>query len=368
TTPRVHAGKESESLENWKHVDNILSKPPYSWQEHECAVILFTSGSTGIPKGVCHSMGNMLRSAKRFVEHFQFSNNDHLCCFAPIHTVSGLRSLVCSLISPVQVTLYDDKNASFLSNINKIKHLKPTNILCGPVFIAHLAAYGHRLLEEMQGVDSLLCAGSDLNEIECATVKRIFGISVGNYYGLTETFGFVLAAKINQNTSHQWLAPCEGVKISLSPFKHSKTLFQLTIIGENSYLGYLGAPLFRKTSIDTGDLVQKNSNGLLKLMGRSSGIVKAPNTEWIFPYLVEQWLKHYSNIINDVVVKGCKIVGGYGIEIWIDSLEPLNLSEMDQCIVNKFGSEYKPIKWHYATIKRTSVGKIDHIIENPNRP
>ncbi len=317
-----------------------------------------------MPKGVCHSFGNLIRSAKLFVEHFEINNNDHLFCLAPLHAMSGLRSLVLPLVSSAQVSMCHDNNTSFLSIIKQITQIQPTKIVCGPVFIKQLAAYGKRLVEQLQGVEALFCTGADLDEIDRASVKRIFKIPVVNYYGLTETSGIVLAETINkQNSSHCLPPPCKGVQISLTPIDNSNQVFQLGIRSPNIFLGYLGEPLFRKTSFDTGDLIQKTSDGLFRLVGRSSGAVKAPNTEWIFPNLLEAWLKSHSNIINDAVVKGCKVSGGYGIEIWIDCLKQFDLSQMDKSIIQKFGFEYKPIKWHNTIIKRNPLGKVDQIIE-----
>ncbi|WP_176963211.1 AMP-binding protein [Mariprofundus sp. NF] len=361
--PLVYAGPDCKPLDLWLSENRSASSArPYAWREDECALILFTSGSTGMPKGVCHSLGNIIRSAELFSEHFEIDSSDHLYCLAPIHSMSGLRSLLLPLVSEAAVTIADNHSAPFLSIIKEIPQLKPTKIVCGPVFIKQLAAYGKRIIEHIQSVEALLCTGADLDEADRATVMQVFGVPVVNYYGLTETAGIVLAETIAKQTENCLPPPCEGCQIVLTTVEDSSQLFQLGITGPNMFLGYLGEPLLRTSSFDTGDLVQKTAHEQLRLVGRSSGAVKAPTTEWIFPSLLEGWLKSQANI-DDAVVKGCRISGGYGVEIWVECSMPFDYSAMDKSIVQQFGIEYMPAKWHNAVIKRNPLGKVDQIIE-----
>ncbi len=134
----------------------------YNWSEDECATILFTSGSTGVPKGVCHSRGNMLRSAELFVRHCDLKKHDHLLCLAPIHTASGFRALLMPRFTDARITLYQPAGDAFLSIIKKIAGMEPTAVLCGPVFIHQVASYGNRLRESLQSVKILFSSGATL--------------------------------------------------------------------------------------------------------------------------------------------------------------------------------------------------------------
>jgi len=360
----VHSNRTQEPLDVWMSgKQSKPQSPSYSWMEDECAVILFTSGSTGMPRGVCHSLGNLIRSAKLFASHFEMGDGDHLCCLAPIHTMSGMRSLVLPLVCPAQVSILNVGSTTFLSIINRIGQLQPTKIICGPVFIRQLAAYGDRLASHLQRVQALLCTGADLDETDRECVTRILGIPVVNYYGLTETSGIVLAETMHVQHRHCLPPPCQGVQISLIEVENSNRVFRLRISGPNIFLGYLGEPLFRKEIFDTGDLIQKTRDGKLTLAGRSSGAAKASNTEWIFPDLLENWMKGKAGI-SDAVVKTCRVSGGFGIEVWVDCSTHSNISEMEESIVQHFGPEYRPVYWHKAKIKRNSLGKVDQIIED----
>lgn len=364
----VDTGRSTESLGDWLSGEKNEVEPcslPYLWDKDECALILFTTGSTGIPKGVCHSLGNLMRSARLFVEHFNLSDDDHLFCLAPPHSMSGLRSTILPLVTRAQVSMLSDKDASFFSIIDEIRKLRPTYIICGPVFVKQLAAYGKRVSEPFAGVDALLCTGADLDEADRKAVESDLSIPVVNYYGLTETSGIVLAETLLDRNPHFLPSPCYGVSIVLTPVEKTIDTFHLGIQSPNLFLGYLGEPLSRKRSFDTCDIVQKEPDGQLRLKGRGSGsrAVKAPNTEWVFPDLLERWLKGREDIM-DAVVKPLRVVGGYGLEVWADGTSDLDPDDIADSIVVELGQEHRPVKWHRASIKRNQLGRVEQIIDN----
>lgn len=360
--PLVCSGKINESFTSWLNIsaDPPLPKDHYSWQDDECGTVLFTSGSTGVPKGVCHSVDNLMRSAKLFIKHFAITEEDHLLCLALPHTMSGMRSTILPLISSAKVSMPKTANLSFLELVKYIDRIKPTKIICGPVFIKQLAAYGKRISDYLNSVQALLCTGANLDETARSTVQSTLAIPVINYYGLTETSGIVMAETATMQIPYMLPPACENVKISLIPIAAEKQLFRLEITGENIYLGYLGEKLAKRSSFDTGDIVEKNTYGQLRFIGRASGAVKAPSTEWLFPDLLECWLKQQP-LIEDAVVKTCNISGGCGIEVFIDNHSKFDTSVIDSLIINKFGMDYKPVTWHYSNIRRNQFSKIEDI-------
>ncbi len=352
----VDTGKLTLPLGEWLRGEKKAVEP-YSWAENECALILFTSGSTGAPKGVCHSLGNLIDSAKLFTAHFELKESDHLLCLAPLHSMSGFRSTVLPLVTSARVSMLWEKDASFLSIIKRINILRPTHIICAPVFIRQLAAYGRRVAEAFTSVRALLCTGAALDETDRGEVESLLSVPVLNYYGLTETSGIVLAETVQNRRPYTLPPTCEGVKIRLVRRGKRGTGFYLLIESPNLFLGYLGEALSCKRLFNTGDIVQKDADGGLRLKGRSSSALKAPSTEWIYPDLLKSWLLECEDIL-DAVVKPSKVAGGYGLEVWVKGRSGLDADGIADSIVTELGREYRPVKWHSSMIMPGVAGQL----------
>ncbi len=331
------------------------ANPPYQWHEDECAVILFTSGSTGSPKGVCHSLGNIVRSAELFIKHFRLEPGSIILCLAPIHSMSGLRCLLIPCISQISVETPSDSN--FLRLIGHIEKTNPDYILCGPVLIKQLAAYGKRILNYLTSIKAIFCTGADLDENDRDMVQNIFRLPILNYYGLTETSGIVLAETPEKQNSGCLPPPCEEVKVDTLACRTGNDLHHLIIGSPNIFLGYLGETLQRKSFFDTGDIVSLTTNNRLILQGRSSGGVKAPSTELIYPFLLERWLKSEFNAL-DFVVTAITVPGGYGLKVAVQSPYALNTDELNGKVNEYFGPDYIPHEWEYSEIDRSPLGKL----------
>jgi acyl-CoA synthetase (AMP-forming)/AMP-acid ligase II len=346
---------EMESIDRWIHRYTLpAGRDPYPWPEDECALVLFTSGSTGSPRGVCHSRGNILRSARLFVEHFGLTESDRLLCLAPAHTMSGFRSL---LLPSVRVR-HIHGESSFLSLVEQIRGMQATIVLCGPVFIRQLAVWADRLTAHLQSLRGLLCTGADLNQADRSRVEHVLGIPVLDYYGLTETAGLVLGDTFVRRSPGCLPAPCKGVETILNPVNRENGIFELAISSPNLFLGYLGSRLARRNIFNTGDLVQTNGDHCLKLLGRRSGAVKAPSTEWIHPQRLETWLRAHLEQVSDAVARAVPVPGGQGLELWIDRREDFDTVRIEEQIVAQLGNDYRPVRWHFSRIERTPLGKL----------
>lgn len=352
---------QTESPSQWIQRHTLpTGSPPYPWLENECALILFTSGSTDVPKGVCHSRGNILRSAQLFVEHFELTEHDLLLCLAPAHTMSGFRSLILPSIQ----TRHVHKQQSFLSLVHQISEIQATVVLCGPIFIKQLAEWSDRLKSHMKGVRGLLCTGAKLQSEDRNRVEQTLGIPVLDYYGLTETAGLVLGDTFSQRSHGCLPAPCRNVELILKPTNHGDGIFELAISSPNLFLGYLGSPLYRRSIFNTGDLIKKLDKHCLQLIGRHSGATKAPSTEWIYPQRLENWLHKHLKQVSDAVARSVPIPGGEGLEVWINAIEDLDTVRIEKQIIKQLGKDYQPVRWHFSHIERTPLGKLSSSFRN----
>ena len=86
----------------------------------DLAAILFTSGSTGVPKGVSLSHGNILAFVDWTVETFGFNAEDRLTSHAPFHFDLSTMDLYTSFRVGASVFILDEVLVRFPSSISKI--------------------------------------------------------------------------------------------------------------------------------------------------------------------------------------------------------------------------------------------------------
>ena len=332
----------------------------YNWMDGECALVLYTSGSTGCPKGVCHSMETIKNSAHIFCEQFNITSSDKILSFAPIHSMSGFRThLLPSTVNCGIKMIFSAEN-SFLDNLQIIIEYKPTHIICGPAFVNVLSDYCYLIQSELCSIKALLCTGAHIEEAKREKISKTLHIPVVNYYGLTETSGIVLSETIDQQTPYQLPKPCTDTTIILEPIYDQSDTYQLIIESPRLFLGYYGTSLNKRQKYATGDIVTKQKDGSLKLIGRMSNAIKSSNTEWIYPSLLEDLLKKETNI-SDVVVKACNPPYSNKLHVIYESTKELDLKIINMRINKELGSDYEPLQWTEKKIIRNQLGKLTSI-------
>jgi malonyl-CoA/methylmalonyl-CoA synthetase len=75
------------------------------------AMILYTSGTTNLPKGVLSTHANIAAQVNALVEAWEYSENDHQLCILPLHHVHGI-------INVISATLYVGAAVEFLPSFS----------------------------------------------------------------------------------------------------------------------------------------------------------------------------------------------------------------------------------------------------------
>jgi malonyl-CoA/methylmalonyl-CoA synthetase len=90
----------------------IVKKLP-SINQNRRAMILYTSGTTNLPKGVVTTHANIEAQVTTLVSAWQYSANDHILCILPLHHVHGI-------INVVACTLWSGGTVEFLPHFSAV--------------------------------------------------------------------------------------------------------------------------------------------------------------------------------------------------------------------------------------------------------
>ncbi|MGH9673634.1 MAG: AMP-binding protein, partial [Bryobacteraceae bacterium] len=242
----------------------------------EPAVVLFTSGSEGKPKGVVLSHAAIhanIRQAKSVVE---FSNRDRFLGSMPLFHSFGLTGcLMMPLLSGAYVFLYP--SPLHYRIIPEMLYDQDCTVMFGTsTFLSYYARYANPY--DFRSVRYVIAGAEKLNEEVRRTYQDRFGIRILEGYGATEC-----APVISLNTPMACRAGSvghilPGMEHRIVPVPGLDRGGVLHVRGPNLMLGYLrddqpGVVQPPRSSAgdgwyDTGDVVEIDGDGYLSVLGR----------------------------------------------------------------------------------------------------
>ncbi len=250
----------------------------FAVEEGETAVLLFTSGSEGRPKGVALSHAALLANADQVQVLFDFGAHDR--CFAALPLFHGfglLGGLVLPLRTGTPVFLYP--SPLHYRTVSELVYGTNATILFGTdTFLRGYARVADPL--DFRSVRYLFAGAERLQEETRRIWQDRFGVRVLEGYGATET-GPVLAV----NTPHHNRPGTvgrflPGIEWRLEPVAGIEGGGRLLVRGPNLMRGYLdpahpGSLLPPEGGwYDTGDIAGVDAEGYVTILGRAKRFAK----------------------------------------------------------------------------------------------
>ncbi len=167
-----------------------LDRPELAAESCE-AVLVYTSGTTGAPKGVLLDQYNLLASADAMVAWHGWTRSTRMLCVLPIHHVNGMIvSHVSSLYAGGSVVL----QARFQSETfwSRIARERVTSVSVVPTLLEFLldASAAGAGVPDVATLESVLCGAGPLRPETALAFEARFGVPVIHGYGLSETTAY----------------------------------------------------------------------------------------------------------------------------------------------------------------------------------
>ena len=252
--------------------------PGASMAATDPAVVLFTSGSEGVPKGVVLSGRSILSNIAQVSSVLDFSSADRVLNAMPLFHAIGLSSAtLLPLLSGARTFLYP--SPLHYRMVPELTYGTDATFLFGTdTFLAGWARYAHAY--DFRSVRYVIAGAEKVRDETRRTYADKFGVRLLEGYGATET-GPVLAvntAMHNRPGTVGRLVP--GVEYQLTPVEGIERGGALSVRGPNVMLGYLrdSAPgvIERPPAgwYDTGDIVDVDGGRYVTILGRAKRFAK----------------------------------------------------------------------------------------------
>ncbi|MEM1227664.1 MAG: AMP-binding protein [Planctomycetota bacterium] len=269
------------------------------------SLILWTSGTTAHPRGVRLSQRNLTSNARGKLVAVPQGCTDRRSTVLPIcHAYARTCDVGTWLVSGGQLSLGLG-----------CRELPTGDGPFRPTHINTVPSIARAIAEAIRSGDS---AWRDLRVLGCggAAIPQglldqfaDFNIDVIQGYGLTETSPVISSARVRPRSA--WRTPRRAGTVGPPiPDCQIKTAEQrLLVRGPNVMNGYLDEPVATRERIDengwldTGDLVEIDSDGELRILGRSDDVIVMPNGYKVHPHAIESLVQAVDGVEHAVVVR-----------------------------------------------------------------
>ena len=153
-------------------------------QSDDVAALLYSSGTTGKPKGIMLTHGNLASNARTLVDYWGFNSSDRLLHALPIFHVHGLfvalGCVFCSGASMVWLSKFDAAQA--------LAYLPKSTVMMGvPTYYTRLLAQAGFNRDLCANMRLFISGSAPLLEETFNTFERVSGHAILERYGMSET-------------------------------------------------------------------------------------------------------------------------------------------------------------------------------------
>jgi acyl-[acyl-carrier-protein]-phospholipid O-acyltransferase/long-chain-fatty-acid--[acyl-carrier-protein] ligase len=286
TSDKLRGAWQSKTARSW-YKNNADANAP--------AVILFTSGSEGTPKGVVLSHANILSNHQQVAARINFNPKDVVLNFLPMfHSFGFTIGTLLPVLNGMKTFFYP--TPLHFSIIPEIAYETSATIMFGTN--TFLSAYGKKAHPyDFYNLRYVVAGAEKLQENTRELWQDKFGIRILEGYGATET-----SPVVSVNTPMDYKAGTVGrilphINYRLEPVDGIEEAGRLHVQGPSIMLGYLLSTsagilqptesIYGKGWYDTGDIVHVDDDGFLSIRGRSKRFAKVGG-EMVSLTVVEQ--------------------------------------------------------------------------------
>lgn len=291
----------------------LLKERAEGAQPDDVAIMVYTSGTTGAPKGACLSHRYIINSVESLRQTIPIYDTDVSFSYLPFCHVA-------ERISGLYNRLYAGASAYFVDDLARLGEymleVKPTVFASLPRFFEKIHARAAADMDRLPQAEHadflatkvkdyfggrirLATSGGAPLPLEAAEFFAAAGLPILQAYGLTEN----VCVAFNRPYEYKFGTvgpPMPGCEVRIAADG------EILVRSEMMFSGYYKAPeetakVFRDGWLLTGDLGEFDEDGFLKIIGRKKELIVTSTGKKISPALLENMLKEHHAISQAMV-------------------------------------------------------------------
>lgn len=310
----VEAAQSSEAL----GLLQSSASTPLDEREHPVSgrvcTMIYTTGTTGDPKGVMLSHRNMLYVAAVTSVLRGMTIEDRIYCVLPISHIFGLSAVfLATLFLGAELVLADRFDAE--SSLRTLRERQVTGMMGVPTMFARIIEYARA--NELGNADMprlrfLYSGGSPLDATIKRDIEQLLGLTLLNAYGMTESGPTICQVRWNETLDNCSVGrPLPGLTLRVLGADGAPVALgevgELHVRGPNVMRGYYKNPEATAAVIDeegflnTGDLVRLDESGSVHIAGRSKELIIHSGFN-VYPPEVEAAIAKHPDVVLCAVI------------------------------------------------------------------
>jgi long-chain acyl-CoA synthetase len=276
----------------------------------DVAVLMYTSGSVGLPKGVLLTYGNLQSDVDAAITAVDFQSKHRFLGIIPLFHVFGLTAM---MLAPIQLgaTIVYMARFSPVGTLNAIREHSISLVLGVPSMFTAILRLKSASSEDFKAIHAIISGGEPLGaNLRDAFFAR-FGVPLLEAYGMTETS---LAISLNTpqiNRPGSVGKPIPGMEIKIVDDAgrnvHGEEAGEIWVRGAMVMKGYHNLPAETAASLTvdgyfkTGDLGRVDGDGFLHITGRKKDLIIVAG-EKVSPREIEDILTLHPAVAEAAVI------------------------------------------------------------------
>ncbi len=278
----VLGGEGENSFERLLLRDDTPALTGQGLSPDDVLLLMYTSGTTGEPKGVMHSSNTLFANLHGFIDAYGLTQKDVILGASPMAHLTGYGYLaMIPLILNATTVLQDIWEPR--QALELIRDEGITYSMASSPFVADLCSAAEAGGPVSPQFANFCCAGAPIPPVLIERARKVLGLAVSSAWGMTECGAVTITepSRTDEKSGSTDGRPLPGIDVKVvnedgQPLPTGQT-GRLLVRGSSLFGGYLKRPHLNATDgegwFDTGDLAYLDTEGYVRINGRSKDLI-----------------------------------------------------------------------------------------------